>query len=156
MNLKINASLNAPLQRCLAACNGITMTASVQCHGENESGMRVFSTKLAACDMGILQQAHASWLTCCDSLIEQSKDIVCRAFELSDEINDVKGMACGDFLYLFNADRQRHYFVCVDGLQAGQVLCYECEAEMGFAPEAKFDTVLLMVQDGFGKALKFE
>ena len=132
------------------------MTNSVKCHGENENGSRVFSSMLSVNDVEILQKAHSLWMTCKDSLITESKDIVCRSFEMSDGVDDIRGMACGDFLYMFNVNRKRHYFACVKGMQSGRVLCYECEADMGFSSEASFDTVMLMVQDGFGQMVSFD
>jgi len=124
-------------------------SVSVKCHGENSEGRRVFSCRLKAKEADILQQTHAEWATCSDASIEQCKTIVCAPFELSDKIDEIKGMACSDFLYIFNDNRNRHYFACVRGESRGQVLCYECEADMCFAAGAKFDMAVLMARDGF-------
>ena len=129
---------------------------AVQCHGESLQGKRVFSCKLQGEELNTLEQTHAEWLTCSDVDIATSKQIVCAPFELSDEVNDVKGMACSDFLYIFNNNRHRHYFACVSGKNRGLVLCYECEADMCFASKAQFDMAVMMIRDNFDLPLNFE
>ena len=68
--------------------------------------------------------------------------VACAAGVSGSAISSMRGMACADFLYIYN-DQHQHFFVPV---AAGPgVLVYEGECDMYWSPAATFDTIQLQV-----------
>jgi hypothetical protein len=112
--------------------------------GVDARGNRWLSAPLSPSHLHLLAGAHAQWSTASDKEISDAKAIIAAAAGLSGEASDsLRGMACADFLYLYNGMHQ-HLFVHLEA-QAPAVLIYEGECDMYWSPFASFDIIQMQV-----------
>ena len=94
-----------------------------------------------------LERIRAKWTRVTEDEIRDAKQTTLESFWKSDEAqidspDNVKGMACSNFIYLFNDNHTRHYFVCTSGNHQNTALRCDAECDMHWASHASFDCVL--------------
>ena len=108
------------------------------------------SAALAPSELQRLAAAHASWATASDADIAAAKRIIATAANVCGTPAEASmlGMACADFLYLYNSAHQ-HFFVHVHGDPAVNgdpaVLIYEGECDMQWSMSAPFAIVQMQI-----------
>jgi len=92
------------------------------------------------------------WAIVSDQEIEEAKTNMLSLFspELMFSHRDVKGMACGNFVYLRSNDDSAHFFIPTHGKEE-HALLYDCsngtgQCEMNFVQDATFDCVVMQSQ----------
>ena len=86
---------------------------------------------------------RGAWATATDEEIAEAKATMLKVFPFAIKHNEVKGMACHDFIHLFNNTQTMHFFMPTDGKQK-YALCYDCrggQANLVFAPDCTFESV---------------
>ena len=107
-------------------------------------GNRWLCAALAPAAHARLAAAHSTWATASDDEIAAAKAVVAAAAGVSGEgLDSMRGMACADFLYMYNTSAQ-HFFVHVAGGDE-RVLIYEGECDMRWSMCAPFDLVQMQI-----------
>jgi hypothetical protein len=87
---------------------------------------------------------RGAWATATDEEIAEAKTAMLGPFPFVIKSDEVKGMACRDFIYLFDDTRRRHFFVPTGG-EEQKAMCYDCQgtgqADMAFAPDCTYNIV---------------
>ena len=85
-----------------------------------------------------------AWATATDAEIADAKSLMLKTFPAPVKHDEVKGMACSDFIYLFSEAQDRHFFVPTNKTEKA-ALYYHCQgtgqADMAFAPHCTYATV---------------
>lgn len=111
--------------------------------GVDARGNRWLGAALAADSAERLAATHARWAEAPDADIVAAKTAVaCAAGVSGSAMSSMRGMACADFLYIFN-DEHQHFFVPVGA--GTRMLVYEGECDMYWSPDATFDMIQLQV-----------
>tara|TARA_B110000858_G_scaffold8852_1_gene9411 strand:+ start:1955 stop:2299 length:345 start_codon:yes stop_codon:yes gene_type:complete len=88
----------------------------------------------------LLNTIRKNWMSVTDEDICLAKKMVLDVF---GENNEVRGMPCKDFLYMF--DDKNHYFVNTDTNKEPLVYKYEGECDMSFSDNANFDDLMIFM-----------
>jgi len=87
---------------------------------------------------------RGTWATATDEQIAEAKAAMLKVFPVAIKHDEVKGMACRDFIYLFDNTRRRHFFVPTGG-EEQIAMYYDCmgtgHADMAFAPDCMYESV---------------
>ena len=99
------------------------------------------STHVGSETQQTLETVRRNWENAHEDAIASAKKLIVNAFD--DNTSGVKGMACSDFIYIFNDSGCEHYFLRTDPAKTAMALKYNGECDMFFASMATFDDVLM-------------
>lgn len=92
-------------------------------------------------DMEFLEQVRKDWLHVSDNEIIKSKKKITQFF--GDNINDIRGYPCKNFIYMFSNNNINHYFACTDENLDPIVIKYQGICDMHFNENTDFDLIIM-------------